>query len=136
MSEPLAFEVQLNQPYQQAVQTVTAALKDEGFGIMTEVDVRATLKEKLDVDFRPYVILGACNPHLAHQALTAEPLVGMMLPCNVTVEAASDESSLVRLFNPRIMAHTEGLAENPGIKEVAEEAHAKLSRVVQALEAG
>jgi uncharacterized protein (DUF302 family) len=83
----LAFQVEMSDSFDAALEQVTAALKTQGFGVLTRIDVRSTLKEKLDTDFRPYVILGACNPPLAHQALENEPLVGLLLPCNVTVES-------------------------------------------------
>lgn len=87
-TQRIAFEILLDAPYEKAVELVSAALKAEGFGVLTRIDVRATLKEKLDAEFRPYAILGACNPSLAHRALLHDAEVGLMLPCNVTVEAA------------------------------------------------
>ena len=96
MIDQIGFEVKMDQPYEVAVKLVTEALKTEGFGVLTEINVKATLKKKLDVEFRPYVILGACNPPLAYQALTAQPEVGMMLPCNVTVEEGVSGGSVVR----------------------------------------
>ena len=94
MDQKFAFQVEMNLDFDQAVEEVTAALKEEGFGVLTEIDVQRTLKEKLDVDFQRYVILGACNPLLAHQALSSELLVGVLLPCNVTV-AETEQGSLV-----------------------------------------
>ncbi len=85
MSSTLGFQVFINQPYEQAVETTIAALKTQGFGILTRVDVKATMKEKISADFRPYVILGACNPPLAYRSLTLDPWIGLLLPCNVTV---------------------------------------------------
>lgn len=133
MSTDLGFEVTLNAPYEQAVEQVVAALKVEGFGILTRIDVRATFKEKLDEQFRPYVILGACNPALSHRALTTDATVGLMLPCNVTVEALSDTVSIVRIVNPRVMMTVGSLGENPGMVEIANQAYTKLERAAQAL---
>src|SRR5690606_20567519 len=99
----LGYTLALPQPYEQALGTVTAALKTQGFGVLTRIDVRATLKEKLGEDFRPYTILGACNPPLAHKALTAAPEIGLLLPCNVTVEQTQPGQSLVRIANPAVM---------------------------------
>jgi uncharacterized protein (DUF302 family) len=126
-----AIRTKLNIPYEQAVEKVTAALKREGFGVLTEIDVKATLKQKLDVEFRDYVILGACNPSLAHQALTAQPDIGLLLPCNVVV-SATDGGSEVAILDPMIMM---GVVDSPDVKPVAEEAKTRLQRVVQALNA-
>ncbi|MEN8132921.1 MAG: DUF302 domain-containing protein, partial [Pseudomonadota bacterium] len=102
MTDAIGFEVSLDQPFEQAVEIVTAALKTQGFGVLTKIDVKATLKEKLDKDFRPYVILGACNPALAYRALSQSAEIGMMLPCNVTVEADGAEASIVRVSDPDV----------------------------------
>ena len=110
-----------------------AALKTEGFGVLTRIDVRATMKEKLGEDFRPYVILGACNPPLAHKALSAEPLMGLMLPCNVTVEEDPAGGSLARLVNPEIMLLAGSLRDNEALRQVAQEAKVRLERVASAL---
>src|SRR5690554_5365975 len=128
----LAYEVDLREPYEQAVETVTTALKSEGFGVLTRIDVKATLKEKLGADFRPYVILGACNPPLAHRALEAEPRIGVLLPCNVTVEQAG-EGARVRLVNPFAMLAVGDLGENAEVRAVALEANERLQRVASAL---
>jgi len=128
----LAYEVDLREPYEQAVETVTTALKSEGFGVLTRIDVKATLKEKLGADFRPYVILGACNPPLAHRALEAEPRIGALLPCNVTVEQAG-EGARVRLVNPFAMLAVGDLGENAEVRAVALEANERLQRVASAL---
>ena len=109
------------------------ALKSEGFGILTCIDVRQTLKEKIDADFRPYVILGACNPSLAQRALEANPVVGLMLPCNVTVEQAEGGGSLIRVVEPELMMGMGGLGENAAMKAVASEAREKLVRVAEKL---
>jgi uncharacterized protein (DUF302 family) len=107
------------------------ALGAEGFGVLTEIDVRTTLKKKLDVDFRNYVILGACNPPLAHQALVAEPDIGLLLPCNVVVYE-DDGDSVVLILDPLSMLN---VVENPALEPVAEEAGARLKRVAAALRA-
>jgi uncharacterized protein (DUF302 family) len=133
MKSDLGFEVTLEQPYAQAVDSVVNALKSEGFGVLTRIDVRATLQEKLGAEFRPYVILGACNPPLAHRALTADPKVGLMLPCNVTVEELPDGNSLARIVNPTAMMLVGDLGENPALQTVASEAYQKLERVTNAL---
>lgn len=109
-----------------AVARTTEALKTEGFGVLSEIDVSATLKKKLDVDFRPYVILGACNPQLAHQALRAEPQIGLLLPCNVVVQAEGDGST-VSIADPKAMFT---MVSNPGMGDVAGEAEARLRRVI------
>jgi len=134
MTQPLFFQVKLSTTYDEAVDQVSAALKSEGFGVLTRIDVQATLKEKLNADFRPYVILGACNPALAYRALQSDPAVGTMLPCNVTVET-TDEGVLVTIVNPEAMLTLEPLASNAEITAVAAEARAKLERVAASLQA-
>ena len=131
--ENIGFEVHLELPYEAAVERVVAALKNEGFGVLTRIDVQATLKEKLGEDFRPYVILGACNPPLAHKALSTEPLMGLMLPCNVTVEEDPTGGSLARMVNPDIMLLAGSLRENEALRQVAGEAKLRLERVASAL---
>jgi len=133
MTQSLTFQVSLSESYDDAVGKVTAALKSEGFGVLTSIDVKATLKEKLDADFRRYIILGACNPSLAYQALQSEPLVGMLLPCNVTVEEADDDNSLVSIVNPEAMLGMQPLANNEKVCEVALEARTRLEQVVATL---
>ena len=129
-NDPIAIEVRLDDSnLDQARARVTQALADEGFGILTEIDVRATLKKKLDLDFRPYVILGACNPKLAHRALSEEPSIGVLLPCNVVIET-DDEGVLVRIADPKAMFQ---VIDNEAVAPVAEEAEARLRRVAQAL---
>jgi uncharacterized protein (DUF302 family) len=125
-----AYRVRLDVPYKDAVEKVTAAMKDEGFGVLTEIDVQATLKKKLNVDFRKYVILGACNPPLVHQALTTELEIGLMLPCNVIVYE-DDGGSVVSIVDPLSML---GVVETPDLEPVADEARTRLKRVAEALE--
>lgn len=126
----LGMNVYLQTDYDTAVERVTAELQKEGFGVLTEIDVRATLKKKLDVDFRPYKILGACNPPLAYKSLSAAPEVGLLLPCNVTVSQEADGRVLVSLIDPEIML---GVVDNPALAEVACDAKERLQRVVAAL---
>lgn len=133
MNEKIGFEVKLEKSYDEAVDAVTQALKIEGFGVLTEINVKATLKQKLDEDFRSYVILGACNPNLAHKALSAVPEVGMLLPCNITVEATEDGRSIVRILDPKMMMGVGAYAQNPVLIDVANLAHEKLLRVANAL---
>lgn len=129
----MAFEVTVNAPYAEAVERVVDALKEEGFGVLTRIDVHDTLKEKLDVDFRNYSILGACNPPLAHKALSNRPDAGLMLPCNVIVEEVGDHT-LVRIVDPDAMMQAGGLAGDPVMEEVGGEAGARLRRVADALQ--
>lgn len=129
-SHELGLNVKLNASFETALTRATEALKAEGFGVLTEIDVRETLKKKLGVDFPPYKILGACNPSLAHRALTIAPQVGLLLPCNVTVRQLEDGTSEVSLVDPLVML---GVIANPGLKEVAEEARVRLERVAAAL---
>ena len=133
MKSKIGFEVEMKQPYEEAIELVTQALKAEGFGVLTEINVKATLKKKLDTEFRPYAILGACNPPLAHQALLAEPEVGLMLPCNVTVEASKTGGSIVRILDPKIMVSVGTFGDNLALVEVANQAYEKLARVAQSL---
>lgn len=128
----MAFEVTIDAPYADAVNRVIEALKQEGFGVLTRIDVHDTLKEKLDVEFRNYSILGACNPPLAHKALSHRPDAGLMLPCNVIVEEAG-EGTLVRIVDPAAMMQAGGLEGDPTMEEVGGEAGARLKRVAEAL---
>ena len=131
MSE-MAFEVTVKAPYTEAMDRVINALKVEGFGVLTRIDVHDTFKEKLDLDFRHYSILGACNPPLAYKALSNRPDAGLMLPCNVIVEEV-DEGTLVRIVDPAAMMQAGNLAGDPAIDEVGSEAGARLRRVADAL---
>lgn len=119
-------------PYAEAVEAASVALKAEGFGVLTRIDVHDTLKAKLGVEFPLYTILGACNPPLAHKALTADPSVGLLLPCNVVVRELEGESE-VSIFDPFSMK--EAFA-SPALREVADEAGARLQRVLGHLTAG
>lgn len=120
--------------YDEAVKRTKEALAAEGFGVLSEIDVAATMKKKLDVDFRPYVILGACNPPLALRALTAERDIGLLLPCNVIVYADDDPAqSVVSVMDP---VEALKLTGNDEIKPIAEDVRARLTRVLEALERG
>ena len=118
-------------PFEEVVAATRSALKDEGFGVLTEIDVQATLKEKLGVEMHPHVILGACNPPLAHSALQADVDISLLLPCNVTVRAEGG-GVVVSIVDPGMMA---AMSSAPGLREVARTARAKLERVIEALAA-
>jgi uncharacterized protein (DUF302 family) len=133
MSGDLGFEAVLAVPLDLAIERVTEALKAEGFGVLTRIDVHDILKNKIGADFRPYVILGACNPVLAHQALSARAEVGMMLPCNVTVESAGEGRSMVRIADPEIMMTVGDLGADATLQQVGGEARARLLRVAGVL---
>ena len=120
-------------PYERALERTRAALAAEGFGVLSEIDVRATLKKKLDIDFPPYVILGACNPPLAHRALSAEPNIGLLLPCNVIVRAGDDpDSAVVAAIDPEVSLSRVG---NADLTPIAAEVKARLRRVLDAVAA-
>ena len=116
-------------PFEEAVERVTAALAKEGFGILTTIDVQATLKQKLDLDIAPYVILGACNPQLASQGLALEPDLGVLLPCNVVVRR-DDEQTVVAAMEPTAAM---GLASNAALEPLAAEARARIERAMASL---
>ncbi len=132
MTTDYGFRVTLNVPYEAALEKATAALKEEGFGVLTEIDVKATLKKKLDADFRRYLILGACNPHLAYQALQTELEIGLLLPCNVIVYETGAGQAVVSIVDPMTML---GVVENESLQRVANEAKARLTRVLAKLAA-
>lgn len=127
---PYGIGATVNLPYEKAVERIREELSKEGFGVLTEIDVRATLRKKLDVDFRPYIILGACNPTLAHKALTAESDIGLLLPCNVIVYDAGGGKSVVAALDPIQALDMTG---NTRIRPVAEEARSRLERALAAL---
>ena len=115
--------------YEDAIPAVTAALKTQGFGVLTEIDMKATLKAKLDADLDPYIILGACNPPLAHRAITADPEVGLLLPCNVVVRSSGGKT-IVEAMDP---AAAMGIVGNPAVEAVANEAKERLEKALAAL---
>ena len=124
------FKKEIDLGFEDAIIRVTEELKKEGFGVLTEIDVKATLKKKLDADFRDYRILGACNPPFAHQALLAEPHIGLMLPCNVVVQVGENGKTLVSAIDP--IASMQAV-ENESLGEVAELVRNKLQKVIENL---
>ncbi len=130
MSTEYGFRTTLGVTYAQAIPLVMDALKTEGFGVLTEIDVKATLKTKLDVDVAPYIILGACNPNLAYRGLQAEPELGLLLPCNVIVYDNGDGTSTVSIVDPLQML---GVVDNPALQPIADEANSRLRRVLASL---
>lgn len=132
MNTPYGFSIDVDLPYEQALQKVTEALKAEGFGVLTTIDVKATMKAKLDVEFRRYVILGACNPPLAHQALSEELEIGLLLPCNLIVYERAEGGSTISAMNALAAMSFTG---NPGLEPIAQEATARLERVLAAVAA-
>ncbi len=129
MTSDYAFRVRLDAPYDEALARVKEALKAEGFGVLTEVDVQATFAAKLEVEFRPYAILGACNPPLSHRALSRELDAGLVLPCNVVVYEDGDGAEVV-IADPEIIVQT---LDKPDLVEIARDARGKLERVAAAL---
>ena len=123
------FSKTLNVSYEKAIEKVTEELKKEGFGVLTSIDIKDTLKKKINVDFKKYAILGACNPVLAHKALQTEEEIGLLLPCNVVVYEKEDETA-VSIFNPMTMTK---IVNNDRLNSVAEEVNTKLRRVLEAL---
>jgi uncharacterized protein (DUF302 family) len=130
ITQALGLTVRITTDFEAAQKRVSAALKQEGFGVLTEIDVQSTFKQKLGVDFRPYKILGACNPPLAYRALTAAPEVGLLLPCNVTLSQSEPGTIEVSIVDPLTML---GFVGRPELEPVAEEARARLARVVETL---
>ena len=126
----LGFQSTLNLSYDLSLEKVTEALKAVGFGILTSIYVNETMKKKLDVDFRKYTILGACNPPLAHKALTARPDVGLLLPCNVIVYEEGDKT-VVNIIDPMSMTN---FIQDPALESVAEEARQRLKRVSESIQ--
>ena len=123
-----AFSTVLDMTYEDAVSRVTDALREEGFGVLTEIDVKATLKKKLDKEFRKYVILGACNPPYAYRSLEADLDVGLLLPCNVIVYETDDKTAYVAAINPVFALE---IIQSQELKNIAEEVSEKLKRVIE-----
>lgn len=133
-SIPYGFEQRLpNATVGEAIERVTAALQEEGFGVLTKIDVTATLKNKLGVDMPPYVILGACNPSLAHQALSLEPHIGLLLPCNVVVQQTADGEVVASIADPRAMF---AMVDNARMTAVVDDVERRLRRVMRTLATG
>jgi uncharacterized protein (DUF302 family) len=131
MDRPLSFDVRINAAFDDVIERTTAALAEQGFGILTRIDVHDTLKEKIGVEFRRYVILGACNPPIAHRALSSRADVGLMLPCNVTVDETAAGTVEVRIANPHAMMGVVG--EDEALADVAREATERLEKVASSL---
>jgi uncharacterized protein (DUF302 family) len=130
--EPMSYDAELAMNFDQAIDRVTAALKAEGFGVISRIDMHTTLKEKIDKEIPPHTILGACNPGLAHKAVSTMPEASLMLPCNVTVQQEGDVI-VIRIVSPEAMMAAAGLSDNPVIKEVGDEANTRLKRVAESL---
>jgi uncharacterized protein (DUF302 family) len=120
------FNIQVKGGFDDAVKRVTEALKTEGFGVLTDIDVQATMKAKLGIDGKPYRILGACNPPLAHKAISADPDIGLLLPCNVVVREDAQGKIIVGFMDPIAVLK---LTDNPGISDIAKDVRARLERV-------
>lgn len=123
------FSKTVDLPYERAIEKVTEELKKEGFGVLTSIDVKETLKQKIDVDFKKYTILGACNPPIAHKALQEEEELGLLLPCNVIVYE-KDNKTCISIFDPMVMTW---IMENDNMKPIATEVQEKLQRVLKAI---
>ena len=130
MTTNYGFGTTLPMDFEHAIDVVTEALKQEGFGVLTDIDVQSTLKQKLDEDMPPYRILGACNPPLAHQALAAEPSIGLLLPCNVVVRQDDDGTVHVEFMDPQAVLD---LVDSPAVHTLATEVRERLDRVLAAL---
>lgn len=128
-----AMTTEIDQPFDEVLVRTRAALADQGFGVLTEIDIKSTLKDKLDVDVEPQVILGACRPPLAHQALQADPSIGLLLPCNVVVRSIDGNRTRVEALDPDVMVSVTG---NSALADVAEEARKRLTDALDSLQPG
>jgi uncharacterized protein (DUF302 family) len=133
MTKDLGFDIELQSGFSEAIDQVKDALKQEGFGILTEIDLQAAFREKLGREFRPYIILGACNPPLAFSAISADPAVGLLLPCNVTIESIDEHRTMVRLTNPAALLATASVEASPELASVARDAGERIGRVTATL---
>ncbi|OUS05033.1 hypothetical protein A9Q96_13100 [Rhodobacterales bacterium 52_120_T64] len=133
MTDTFSLDVPLQGNFDDVIGTVTEALKAEGFGVLTRIDVDTVLKIKIDVDYRPYTILGACNPVLAHKALIARTDIGLMLPCNVTVEKSGEDECLVRFIDPAKMMSFATLGDNADLVAIGAEAAERIGRAAASL---
>src|SRR5664279_6359913 len=125
-----AITTSVHRPFTESLSATRQALSEQGFGILTEIDIQATLKAKLDVDIPPQVILGACRPPLAHAALQLEPSVGLLLPCNIVVRSLDDDTTVVEALDPKVMV---SLTQNDALSAVADEAGQRLAAALDAL---
>ena len=131
MVRSLGLEARVELSFDEAVTRTKEGLKAEGFGVLTEIDLRGAFREKLNVEFRPYRILGACDPKLAHAAISVEPMVGLLLPCNVTVEASSDRQCTIRATDPIVLLQSAGLKLPAELQSMALQARARLERMLR-----
>ncbi len=131
--ETVGWDIALSGTVESGIERATAALREEGFGVLTRIDLQRAFSEKLGKEFRPYVILGACNPNLAYRALGKRPEAGLLLPCNVVVEESAPGRCVVRVVNPAEMMKPGGLDQDPELAAVGREADARLRRVVEKL---
>lgn len=129
----MSHDVRLSCSHDEAIERVTQALGDEGFGVLSRIDLHDKFRDKLGIDFRPYTILGTCNPALAHVALNAAPEIGLLLPCNVTVEATAGGGTLIRIINARTMMDMADFGDDVEIAAVGQEADDRLQRVAEVL---
>lgn len=133
MTEPLGFAIPVAVPFEEAYTITADALKREGFGVLTSIDIQSAFREKLGIEFQKYAILGVCNPALAYQALSADAEAGLLLPCTVTVEETGPQTSMIRIGNPAAMLRSGNFAETAMVRTVATEARARLGRVAAGL---
>ena len=124
------FTKEINRPYEETIELATDELKKEGFGVLTTIDIKEKLKEKLGVDFKKYIILGACNPSKAYEAILAEENIGLMLPCNVIIYEKGEDRTVIAIIKPSVAM---GMIDNQDFGEVASEVEAKLKKVFDSI---